>query len=91
MLVGLCPVLGLALLTRRFRAEGIPLTPLFDYTEDGLPLRDVSAWRRAPCKEAFVPMMQKLLAYLDENYTVQPEIKRVILDLCRAHEEKQSI
>jgi hypothetical protein len=32
-----------------------------------------------------------MLAYLDQHYAIQPEIERVILDLCRAHEEEQSI
>jgi lincosamide nucleotidyltransferase B/F len=32
-----------------------------------------------------------MLAYLDHHYTIQPEIERVILNLCRAHEEEQSI
>jgi lincosamide nucleotidyltransferase len=32
-----------------------------------------------------------MLAYLDQHYTIQPEIERVILNLCRAHEEEQSI
>jgi lincosamide nucleotidyltransferase B/F len=37
-----------------------------------------------------VESAQKMLTYLDENYTVQPDIKRVILNLCRAHEEQSA-
>jgi len=33
---------------------------------------------------------QEMLAYLDENYAVHPDIKRVILDLCQAPAEQQA-
>jgi lincosamide nucleotidyltransferase len=34
-----------------------------------------------------VASAQEMLAYLDQHYAVQPEIKRAILNLCRAHED----
>jgi lincosamide nucleotidyltransferase B/F len=37
-----------------------------------------------------VESVQELLAYLDQHYAVQPEIKRVILNLCRTHEEQSA-
>ena len=35
-----------------------------------------------------VESAQEMLSYLDENYEVQPDLKHVILNLCRAREEK---
>ena len=41
-----------------------------------------------PGYDRVVESAQEMLTYLDQNYTIHPEIKRVILNLCRAHEEE---